>query len=326
MIAKSNKRRKHGPAVSRRARKNQRRARKNQPDVNVDKILERVTERALQEQLVWLRRPQVHTAAFEDLPRGAVESPEIAAERARKSEELANRLDWSNERLALFKQLIVAYRNDPSVENYIRIRHEIPEVEIQVGLFGGIEALFKLEKEFERQGIDPQLVAGSLDADEPSIDALCLRLLELLAARGKLPKGGPGYIEKRRNAISDPTINYLVVEMLEALDRHGEAIRIPASLVVLIREQLCGSNPDLYQTYLSKERFQNAALAAGQYYHQTNKQISVRKFAAIAGVGKGTAARWLADEEFQSWFELGKKIAASENFVRFKEMGLRAGP
>jgi hypothetical protein len=303
VVDKRNKRRKRNAAASSRARE-------PEPDITNEELWERLDKYAWQRRLAWMDRPQVHTAAFEDQQPGA--------KRARKQEELAKKLDWSDERLSLFKQLVVAYRKDSSIENYLLIRHEFPEVEIQVGRFGGLEALFKLEKEFARQGIDPRLVAGSLDADESSIDALCLCLLELLVARGKLPKSGAGYIEKRRNAISDPTINYLIVEMLEAADWHGESIRVPASLVVLIREQLCGSNPDLRQMYLSRERFQNAAIAAGQISFQINKQISVRKLATMVGVGRGTAARWLADKEFQRWFDLGRDITAGK-VLRLKD-------
>jgi hypothetical protein len=173
-----------------------------------------------------------------------------------------------------------------------------------------LNALSKLEEEFARRSINPQLIADSLDANEHSIDALSLCLLELLVARSKLPNSGAGYIQKRRCAISDATINYLVVYMLEALDRHGESIRIPASMVVLIREQLCGSRPDLLQTYHSRQQLYNAAVFAGQYCHYTNTPISVRRLAVIGNVGRSTAARWLADKDFQQSFEYGRKLAA----------------
>ena len=152
------------------------------------------------------------------------------------------------------------------------------------------------------------LIAGALDSNEPGIDALCMHLLELLASKDKLPKEGPGFIEKRRKAIRDATINYLIIEILEGVERCGDAIRIPASLVVLIREQLCGSNPDLHQLYLSRQRFRNAAHRAEQHFQQTGEQISVRKLAAAAGVSRGTAERWLADKHFQRLFRHRPKI------------------
>src|SRR5258708_8258024 len=76
---------------------------------------------------------------------------------------------------------------------------------------------------------------------------------------------GPGHIEKRRGAISDPMVNFLIATMLEALDWHEETFRVPASLIVLIREQLCGSNPDLYEAYLSREKRKRAAFVAAEW-------------------------------------------------------------
>jgi predicted DNA-binding transcriptional regulator AlpA len=165
------------------------------------------------------------------------------------------------------------------------------------------------------------LIAGALDAYEPGIDALCLQLLELLVTRGKLSKEEPSFIEKRRKAISDATINYRIMEILEGIGRCGQSIHIPASLVVLIREQLCGSNPDLHQLYLARERFRNAASSAGQHFQQTNKQISIRKLAAMAGVSRGTAERWLADKHFQRLFDFGRRFAASNHhFLQSKKV------
>ena len=133
-----------------------------------------------------------------------------------------NTLGLSGERRALFKQLVVAYRREPTIESYIQIRRKFPEVEIQISQFGGIDALFALQEDFEKQGVHPELVAAALDSDEPSLDALSLHLLECLVARSKLPRDGVGYIEKRRSAISDAMVNYLISLMLEGLDWHDE--------------------------------------------------------------------------------------------------------
>jgi hypothetical protein len=251
----------------------------------------------------WLCRPRVHPAIFEDLPPerhtksgrlriAETESQEKAAERLRRREELAKHLNWSNERLASFKQLFGSYRDNPSVANYVRIKHEFPEVEIQVGLFdAGVDAPVALTKEFARRGVDPQLIARAVwDADESSIDALCLRLLELLVAKGQLPKSGPGYIENRRKAISDSIINYLIVVMLEALDWNEEMISVPASLVVLIREQLTGSNPDLHRMCLAEKRSENAAWLAATVAHGS-RSFTVRDIAEATGIDKSTVQR-----------------------------------
>src|SRR5262249_50772345 len=164
---------------------------------------------------------------------------------------------------------------------------------------------------------DPMLLVGASVADEPDIDALCLQVLELLVTRGKLPKEGPGFIEKRRKATSDTTINYLIVEILEAIQRYTQSV--PASLVVLIREQLCGSNPVLHQRRLAGERFRSAAFNAGLHFQQTGEQISIRKLADAAGVSRGTAERWRADKHFLRLFESGRRFANSKHFLQSKK-------
>ena len=93
----------------------------------------------------------------------------------------------------------------------------------------------------------------------------------------------------------------------------------PASLILLIRERLCGSNPDLHQSYLTRERFRQAVFNAGLNFPQTGKPISIRKLAAAAGVSRATAARWRAHEDFPRLFEWGRSYAASEDFVQLKE-------
>jgi hypothetical protein len=257
----------------------------------------------------WLGRPRIHTAIFEDV----AEDEELAnlvakfggklvgsqvSERARELNDLMNTLGLSGERCALFKQLVRAYRREPTIERYIQIRRKFPEVEIQISRFGGIDALFELQEDFEKQGIEPELVAGALDSDEPSLDALSLHLLECLVARSKLPRDGAGYIDKRRSAISDAMVNYLISIMLEALDWHEETFRVPASLIVLIWHQLCAGTLEVHQTFLSKERREAAAFRAAQWF-ESGEKISVRKLASVTGIPRSTAARWLADEKFK---------------------------
>jgi hypothetical protein len=304
--------------------RNQRRARRYNRALK--KLLERRAKQAWQKQLEWLRRPRLHTAIFEDARRDdqiaddwaskhkmSIEEREIVErQRANRAKEIDRRtkdLGWSNERLAAFKQAVVYYREEPTIENYVRVRKMFPEVEIEVSRFGGIEALFALEDKLKKFGVDPALVATALDADEPSIDALSLHLLELLTDREKLPKDGPKRIEERRNAISDTIVNYLIAEMLEALDWHGQTFRIPASLVVLIRHQLCGVNPDLHEEYLSRERLYNAGFSLGRKL-KPNEKLSIREIAKFLQVPRSTVARWLDDKDFQRSVETARKWTA----------------
>ena len=288
-----------------------------------------LAESAWQNRLRWLRRPRLHTAVFEkswrnenianELTRRGAATQEIEAferkraKREQQIEEVKKSLGWPDERLALFKQLVVQYRQEQSIEDYVQIRRRFPEVEIQVSQFAGIDSLFALESELKRVGVNPDLVAAALDADEPSTDTLCLHLLELLIARSKLPKTGPGHIAMRRSAISDTTVNYLISTMLESLDWHEETFRIPASFVVLVRYQLCGPRPDLHQEYLSREKRHNMAFVVAQQL-KPDEKLSINKLVAMTGIPRSTAARWLADQEFRQLVEGGQRLIADESF------------
>jgi hypothetical protein len=290
-----------------------------------------------QERSAWLSRPRLHTAIFEEAlkadelekflatTKAVLKQPEVfERQKQKRREEIAaqiGRLGWSAERLDLFMQRVAAYRKEPSIQNYLLVRREFPDVEIQVGQFGGIDALFTFEEYLKGQGIDPHLVAAALDADEPGVDALCLRLLELLSARHRLPKGGPGHIEKRRSAISDATVNYLIIMILEAYDWHSYTSRVPASLVALARHQLCASIPDLVMEFRSREHRRSTALAVAQRL-KPGEKLSINKLKKLADLPRTTAARWLADAEFQRWLDNGRKWAAEGVFEEGKRAAI----
>jgi hypothetical protein len=278
-------------------------------------------KRAWEDRVAWLQRPRLHLAAFaaawqyEQAIKGFPEAAENIAlseqqnQLNKKIKAATETLEWSEERLSTFKELACTYQEHPSAENYLRIRARFPETEIQVAQFAGMDPLFSLEGEFKKQGIDSEDVAAVLDGDEPSIDNMCLRLLELLVARDKLPKTGPGHIQKRREAISDAMVDYLIVTMLEAFDWHQETFRVPSSLVVLIRHHICGTMPDLHVAYLLKEKRRNAAILAGQLL-EADEKLSVRKLAKLASIAHMTAARYLAEKDFHEFLDLGRRIRA----------------
>jgi hypothetical protein len=204
----------------------------------------------------------------------------------------------------------------PSLENYLQLRRSISEAELDVAVSGGMEAVFVLDSELKKHGINPNLVAGALNAFEPDIDELSLRLMECLVAKDKLPKSGPGYIEKRHQAIGDALVDYLIVTMLEAMEwNKSNPIVIPPSLIVLIRDRLCGPSPDWDKLIRSKLEQENAAFLAAQHF-KPGEKISYGKLARLAGVSPSTAARWLADPLFQQILDHCRKMVAGEAFQR----------
>lgn len=277
-------------------------------------------DRAWPERSAWLLRPRLHTAAFADALRDeqteltTAAIPEAQRKRQKKRNEeietIAKKLGWSHRRLALFKEKVFLYRKEPTAENYLQVRRTFPEVEIQIAQFAGLDPLIALDDVFKKSNIDPQLVAAALDANEQSIDKLSLRLLELLVARDNLPKDEPGHIQKRRDAVSDSMVNYLIVVMLETFDWHEEIFRVPGSLILLIRRQLCGTTvPDLHAEYLTREKRGNAAFVAGQIL-QPGEKLSVGRLAKMANIPRTTAARWLKQEDFKTLVESGRMLKA----------------
>ena len=195
-------------------------------------------DRAEEERLEWLRRPRLHPAIFDDILRderlteaianfgvdATLDAVSKSVERPAQLDGIAKRLGWEDERRASFMKAVVAYRREPSIEHYLRVRREFPEVEIQVALFGELAIVSDLKDLFEEQGIELHLIAEAMDGTGPSIDALSLRLMQLLTEREKLPKSGPGHIEKRRGAVTDTMMNYLIAVMLESCDWNQNSI------------------------------------------------------------------------------------------------------
>jgi hypothetical protein len=301
-----------------------------EPARSRQELEERLSQYVARERLAWLRRPRLHTAIFsqalldDELAKLGVKpagdkAQKEAAERAQQVSAIARKHHWSDERLASFKQAVVDYRQKPTIDAYLRVRQQFPEIEILIGELAGIDPLFVLAEEFQKQGIDRQLVASCLDADEPSIDALCLHLIEKIVEREKISKDEPGHIQKRRAAISDAMVNYLIVTILESCDWNDQEVRIPASLVVLIRHQLFGSKrPDLHTAYLSKERLHNLAMMIAQEL-KPNERLSINKLASIAFIPRSTAARWLRDKEFMEWLETAQKWVAEGLFKNVRK-------
>jgi transposase len=145
-----------------------------------------------------------------------------------------------------------------------------------------------------------------LDDPDASIEELSSRLIELLVDKRKLSDEGPGYINRRHQAINEGLVNCLILIMLEAIDTHEWCI--PAPLMMLLRDRLCGPDPDLRRAYLSRP----ARSLAIRVISLEGDEISVRELAAITGVSKNTANRWLHDEDFKREVEEDRRDRAAE--------------
>ncbi|MBR1197811.1 hypothetical protein JQ574_17585 [Bradyrhizobium sp. AUGA SZCCT0158] len=304
---------------------------------SAEETLRAWNDSAWKARLSWIAKPRLHTAIFEqfletdisiepaDDAFPSLETKEAfyrqRKEMIEKIEDLKKRLDWDNERLNHFATLAVDFHKDPSIEKYLTIRQTFSEVDIQVGMSGGIDALFAIQKQCEQYGIDPSLVAGTMDGDEPDMDELSLMLMARIVNRNKI--AGVGALQKRRAAISDAMVNYLIAFMLEGADWSNEEIRLPASLILLIRHQLGALKGVLHEEYRSRETKLRAAWIAGQQL-KFDESLSINRLVNLTAsvpnfvISRATAARWLKDVEFQKHLESSRKIKNSSEKLDLK--------
>jgi hypothetical protein len=290
--------------------------------MSCDDFMQRWNERSWRERLSWLSKPRLPTAIFERIVEfdlfttrldAAFPSPDVKAAFDREREKLIQKIEetksqfgWDSKRFDDFTRLVVAFRKEPSIENYVTIRKSFPELDIQIAMSGGIDALFSIEEKLREYGIDPGVVASALDGFEPNIDKLCLTLMDLIIARNSI--SGIGKLQRRRAAISDAMIKYLLALMLEALDWCDEEVRVPASLILLLRHQLGPLKGDLHEECDSREARNRVAWIAAQLL-QPNEKLSINRLVKLASatnnpLPRSTAARWLKDKYFLRCFEL----------------------
>ena len=215
-----------------------------------------------------------------------------------------------------------AYKLDPSLEHYLRLRRERPDAEIEVAVLGGIDQLFYLEPELKKFGIDPDLVASAMDANPDAISELSLQLMEKIIEARSLAQDGRTHLVRRGLAIPDKLVNWLIGCMLDGLSWNDE-LYIPRDLIVLIRERLSGSNPEYEQASHAHQRRWSAILIGAQL-HAQGIEPSFRMLAKALGVAPSTVKRWFPSGEFNAeverisaWFDKdGKPRPAKEIFGR----------
>jgi hypothetical protein len=286
------------------------------PRASFRKSRKRRTREKLDDRANWFRRPRADQLTFDEV--SPLADPLLAVENKQDQSELGEELGWSDEHLASFKQMMAEYYRKPTIANYLSLRRTFPGVEIEICRFGGYEGIdaLNLMAEFAKLGIDKNLFSAALHGEEPDVDALCLHLIEYLVKRDKNPGSGPGQIQRRRKG--DAAINFILAVLLDGYDYMSERAglyQIPTSLSVLVREQLCGSSPDLYALRLAQEKRENALGLAAQRVLQGEK-ITVRRLMQIAGTSRMTAARWLSDAEFRK--DLGDLVAGWQSWKKLQ--------
>jgi hypothetical protein len=191
-------------------------------------------------------------------------------------------------------RLLDRFDGDQTIENYIAFRRSAPRGDTEIDRFSDVDHRV-VEEELSQARLDPSLVSGALDGDDRDIDELCLQTLERLIERKTLEASGRTHLQARGKCISDALVDYLIVAMVESLQRNS--LGPNSSLVVLIRERLGGANSEIYKRH--KKRLElNRAVFLGMQLKRRRIKPTIRKVAEIMGVEPSTVSRWFPNGDF----------------------------
>lgn len=196
-----------------------------------------------------------------------------------------------------FNDLSKAFKAEPSIENYVKLRRSNPTGEIEIAILGGIDPMFYMEDKLRRYGIDVQLVLGAMDADPDAISELSLQLMEKIIEARQLAQAGQTHLVRRGLAVPEKLIDWIINCSLDGLSWNDE-LYIPRELIVLIRERLGGSNPEYRKGAHAHNLKHNAAMIGGQLKAQGMKP-TLHRLATILGVAPSTVKRWFKPGELQ---------------------------
>jgi hypothetical protein len=213
------------------------------------------------------------------------------------------------------RKLSLAYKGNPTIDNYLKLRRENPSIEIEIAITNGLEWLFANEGLLRENGIEPQWFASSLDANAEAISKLSLHLLGKLNDRSLLEKDGETQIISRGKGISDSLVNYLAAVMLDALSWNDD-LEIPRDLIVLLRHQLFGSGEPAQLKQLQSKQLEDNIGMIGAQLLEYGKEPSTREIAKLLGINASTVSRIFPGnsllEESQKRLDMFKGFHKSE--------------
>jgi hypothetical protein len=195
-----------------------------------------------------------------------------------------------------FNRFSKAYKENPSIEQYVKLRRENPDAEIEIGVMGGIDPLFAMEPELKKHGFDPHLVARVMGAAPDAQKELSLQLMErIIEARGRSRRGETAIV-RRGLAVPDKLIDWLIEVVLDAMS-WNDSLEIPRELIVLIRERLGGSN-SVYRQRARTRAERNSAITTAARLIAMGEKPSLRLIGKLLGVEASTIQRWFPNGDF----------------------------
>ena len=207
-------------------------------------------------------------------------------------------MSYGSEKSGGFNAASKAYKSEPSIQNYLKLRRENPEAEVEVSNLGGFDSVLAMQSEFELHGFSVETMMGILDADQAVISEVSLRLLEELVRHEELSQIGETQLVRREKAIPLKFVDWIIALALEALS-WTDSMLMNRDLIVLINARLVGAEPTYQQQVRAHEASRSAVWIGAQLLAQGTKP-SIRRIAAILNVSPSTVSRWFEPGEFDA--------------------------
>jgi hypothetical protein len=207
-----------------------------------------------------------------------------------------------------FNEITLRYKQNPTMENYLALRRDHPDEEIEVSASGGLDILFRIEPELQKYGFDPADIAAVLDANPEAVSKVALQCMEKLIEAKELAANGETHLVGRGLAVPPALIDWIIIVALDGMSWTDE-LEIPRDLIVLIQNRLGGIQGKYYRYNETRERKQAALFIAGQMLARGEK-AGVRRIARVLGLEASSVSRMFAEGEFEqqsqeyaSWFD-----------------------
>ena len=213
-----------------------------------------------------------------------------------------------------FNDLTKAYKRNPTIENYLTLRRENPEGEIEVAIHGGIDQLYYMEAELARYGINADEFVSVFDGDDKAISHFSLFFMEKIVEARNLTKAGETHLVRRGLVVPNKLIDWFITCALDALSWTGEP-EINRDLIVLIRERLGRPFPEYEVGSMIHERKMHATIVAGALKAQ-GRMPSIRQMAKAMNVAPSTFMRWFEPGEFERRAERWSKMYNTDGSLR----------
>lgn len=197
-----------------------------------------------------------------------------------------------------FNSSSLAYKDNPTIQNYLALRRENPSAEIEVSALGGYDSVVAMQPELEAFGIALEDILGVLDADQDALSKVSLLLLQALADQEDAEKRGETHLVSRGEAIPLALTDWIIALALEAMSWTNE-MQMNRDLIVLVKARLVGNRPKYTARNHVRQSRKAAVWIGGQMLAQ-GRSPSIRGVAELLGLSPSTVSRWFETGEFGS--------------------------